>query len=314
MEKERIVGYFSIMASRYGDWPRIREVTFASRKYGLELLVDAALISEMPSFIDWDEPYRLDFYDLTLVIRGTGEYRLDEASFPVRPGTVFFTAPGQVRRWLTRDLEAECVFFPAEFFEEHFTDPLFLHRLLYFHDPRGPRSLSLDVGQLAIRRRFEAMRREISHLRTDSSDYLRAVLYEILIRLNRAYTDRHGLVQDGGEGRLVWRFLQMVDRELRAEHRVSGYARRLGVTPGHLNLRAKQRLGQTAGALIRARLIIEAKRALRHSGRSVSAIAHDLGFRDASYFARFFRREVGVSPSRYRRPSKPAGQSGARPP
>lgn len=302
MEKGRIFWYFSIMRHSYDAWPSIRDVLFSRRKYGSELLVDAALISEMPGFIDWDEPYRLDFYDLTLVVRGSGEYRLDEASFPVAPDTVFFTAPGQVRRWLTRDLEAECVFFPAEFLEEHFSDPLFLHRLHYFHDPRGPHALALGEEARVVRRRIEAMRTEIGALRSDSADYLRALLHELLIRLNRAYANRHGLADDSRKGRLVWRFLQLIDQHLRSEHRVQAYARRLGVTPGHLNLRAQQHLGRSAGAVIRARLIIEAKRALRHSSRSVSAIAHDLGFADPSYFARFFRREVGVTPSRYRRP------------
>lgn len=288
------------MVQEYGDWPSIRSVTFSRHKYGRELLVDAALISQMPGFIDWDEPYRLDFYDVTLVVRGQGEYRLDESSFPIVPGAVFFTAPGQVRRWLAQDLEAECAFFKPEFIEEHFTDPLFLHRLHLFHDPRGPHALALGPEARILRERFEAMRAEIGALRGDSSDCLRAILYEILIRLNRLYAERHGLAEDRREGRLVWRFLQMINRDVRSEHRVSGYARRLGVTPGHLNLRTQQRLGSSAGSLIRARLIIEAKRALRHSSRSVSAIARDLGFRDPSYFARFFRREVGQPPSDYR--------------
>jgi AraC-like DNA-binding protein len=37
-----------------------------------------------------------------------------------------------------------------------------------------------------------------------------------------------------------------------------------------------------------------------HSNLSVTEIAHRLNFPDQSYFAKFFKREVGISPLQYR--------------
>jgi AraC family transcriptional activator of pobA len=34
---------------------------------------------------------------------------------------------------------------------------------------------------------------------------------------------------------------------------------------------------------------------------SVAGVAAELGFKDAAYFCRFFRRHAGVSPTEYRR-------------
>ena len=288
------------------EWPDIRDVDFARTKYGSELLVDAAWIREMPGFIHWDEPYRLSFYDVTLVTAGRGEYRLDDRVFPLRPGAVYFTAPGQVRRWVADGLDGICMFFPAEFIVEHFADPLFLHRLHGFHDPAGPRAVQLAPGEAReIQARIQDMRGEIRNLRGDSPDYIRAIVYEVLIRLNRQYAAQHGLRGDTQVAPLASRFLHLVDAHFREEHRVAGYARRLGVTPGHLSVLTRSHLGRTAGPLIRGRIALEARRQLRHSSRTVSRIAADLGFRDPSYFARFFRRETGRSPEEFRASSRP---------
>jgi AraC family transcriptional activator of pobA len=81
---------------------------------------------------------------------------------------------------------------------------------------------------------------------------------------------------------------------------VSEYALELGVTPGHLNALCRWHLGQSAGSLIRQRLALEAKRMLIYGDIPAFAVARELGFRDPAYFSRFFKREVGAAPRRFR--------------
>jgi two-component system response regulator YesN len=49
--------------------------------------------------------------------------------------------------------------------------------------------------------------------------------------------------------------------------------------------------------------IQNARRLLRQSECSMSEIAARLGFKDPTYFNRMFKREVGVSPNKYRQMS-----------
>ncbi|WP_322789360.1 helix-turn-helix domain-containing protein [Paraburkholderia hospita] len=56
----------------------------------------------------------------------------------------------------------------------------------------------------------------------------------------------------------------------------------------------------SATAPFHARIITEAKRDLIFGNMSVEQIAFGLGFADAAYFTRFFRREVGQAPSQIR--------------
>jgi AraC-like DNA-binding protein len=98
----------------------------------------------------------------------------------------------------------------------------------------------------------------------------------------------------------IARFQALIEERFPSMHRVADYARLLGLTPGHLSDLTKAATGQTASALIDARLVLEAKRLLVHSDAPAAEIAADLGFPDASYFGRFFRRHVAQPPGAFR--------------
>src|ERR1700730_5045372 len=95
---------------------------------------------------------------------------------------------------------------------------------------------------------------------------------------------------------LVRRFRQAVERSFRASTSVRDYAQMLGVTTSHLSESLRLETGLTAGELIRARLLLEAKRLLLHSEQTIAEIGYELGFEDPSYFSRFVRREIETSP------------------
>jgi AraC-like DNA-binding protein len=57
---------------------------------------------------------------------------------------------------------------------------------------------------------------------------------------------------------------------------------------------------QSAGAIVRQRRLLDAKRLLSHSDLSVSEIGYRLGFQDPSYFSRFFRKSTGSAPAEFR--------------
>jgi AraC family transcriptional regulator, transcriptional activator of pobA len=145
------------------------------------------------------------------------------------------------------------------------------------------------------------MRRELAGLRSDAADRLRAAVYELLVLLNRWYIASHG-----DEGQIpadgyVARFRALVERNFRHRHRVSDYARDLRVTPGYLNVLCCAQLHLNAGAVIRARIALEARRMLLYSNDSAAQVSHLLGFQDPSYFTRFFQREVGLVPTLFTR-------------
>ena len=81
---------------------------------------------------------------------------------------------------------------------------------------------------------------------------------------------------------------------------VQDYANMIGISSSHLTDTVKAVTGFTPGQLIRQKLALEAKRLLVHSNATVAEIGYRLNFYDASYFGRFFKREVGMSPAAFR--------------
>ncbi|MHA0851207.1 helix-turn-helix domain-containing protein, partial [Serratia nematodiphila] len=103
-----------------------------------------------------------------------------------------------------------------------------------------------------------------------------------------------------GELQLFQRFNKMVDERFREHLPVPEYAQALGVTESRLNDLCRRFANRPPKRLIFDRLLREAKRMLLFSACTVHETAYSLGFKDPAYFARFFNRLEGCSPSTYR--------------
>ncbi|PLR39676.1 4-hydroxyphenylacetate catabolism regulatory protein HpaA [Chimaeribacter californicus] len=103
-----------------------------------------------------------------------------------------------------------------------------------------------------------------------------------------------------GEMRQFQRFNRMIDDHFRQHLTVPDYARELGISETRLTEMCRRFANQSPKRLIFERVLREAKRQLRYSTDSVNQISYALGYKDPAYFARFFHRLAGCSPSQFR--------------
>ena len=279
----------------------IRRVDFRRTKYGRELSVDARFISKIPGFDRSDRPHVLSFYDVTLITRGRGTFALDDEVHRAAPGIVFFSRPGDVRRLRIDSLDGASLFFTDDFVQEAFADSRFLDEFAFFRSDRRAGALRLTASQRALfLSRFRRMDQEFPCLRGDASHLLRAVLYELLVLLNRWYTARFGEPVRRTRHPTVERYLRLVERTYSAERSVAELADELGVTPGHLGTLCRTHLGRSPGRILADRVMLEARRLLVHSDEPAASIAFALGFRDPAYFGRCFKKATGHPPRQFR--------------
>lgn len=99
---------------------------------------------------------------------------------------------------------------------------------------------------------------------------------------------------------LALRYLDLVDASFRDPRPVSHYARMLGASSRKLHAATTTSLGSSPSRLLQERRLLEAKRLLAHTELGVAEIAEAIGFVDAGYFSRFFRKLTGTSPLRFR--------------
>ena len=102
------------------------------------------------------------------------------------------------------------------------------------------------------------------------------------------------------ESRLIERFRELIEQHYRQHLQLQNYASMLAVSLVQLRAACASVAEQSPTKMIHARLITEAKRHLIFGDMSMEQIAFGLGFSDAAYFTRFFRKEVGQSPSQFR--------------
>ena len=81
---------------------------------------------------------------------------------------------------------------------------------------------------------------------------------------------------------------------------VAYYAQRLKISPQKLNAICRKTLQQSASEILAEHIIDEAKRQLLYSENSVSEIAYNLNFSDSSYFIKYFKRYMGITPKAFR--------------
>ena len=77
-------------------------------------------------------------------------------------------------------------------------------------------------------------------------------------------------------------------------------AKELAITPVHLNRICRSVAGKSASQLLQAHVLDEAQKYLTYTSYSVSEIAYTLHFEYPNYFARFFKKHTGISPTEFR--------------
>lgn len=121
-------------------------------------------------------------------------------------------------------------------------------------------------------------------------------------------TDSSISPKDTLSGKISSDFLDMVFDRSRPIENVSSYASEIGVTSNHLNRTVKAHTGRSAGEWIGISRITMAKELLSHKEIPIIDIAYKVGIEDQSYFARFFRKSTGQTPSEFRK-GEEAGKS-----
>lgn len=130
---------------------------------------------------------------------------------------------------------------------------------------------------------------------------LLALLQQVLIWMARLQPQVEEDISTSKSERKLHEFKHLIDKHFTEYHQVSWYANQIGVSQAHLNQLCQQYLQTNALSLIHKVIINEAKRFLIFADMPVASIAERLGFNEPTYFNKFFKRYVNMSPAVYRR-------------
>lgn len=284
---------------------RVRPVGYAPPAHHLAYveIVDATELRRRVAAIRQRGVERVDFHVLLVLTTGEYEHMVDfehhqcgrGSSLVVRPGEVHeFGPPSEWEGWL--------VIFRAED--------------LVRRGPQASGTSILDaLASLPVHGRLapahlEAVEESLRRMQTDGllaadprsvTDLLLAQVRALVLRLSLAMAPIEPVAVNDPQVLARFRsFRATVDAEHHHWHQVQDYARHLGCSTKTLNRATQAVVDRTAKEVIVERIVLEAKRLLAHTTLTVATVGTQLGFGEATNFVKFFRRETGQTPGRFR--------------
>ena len=248
-------------------------------------------------------PHRHDFFEVLYLSKGSGFHVIDGNKYEIKPPCVFFMSPGQAHKIeVSHDIEGYIFIFTAEFYLINKSNQNRLFEFPFFFTVRQdnpPLLLENRNDVFFLESLFEKGIAELQKGEEYSIELLRSLLDLFLTSSASLYKNDENILK--GKGHIVVKkFFQLVEENYDKNISVAEYADKMALTPNHLTQTVNQLTGKTSSQIIKSKQILEIKRLLVHTNLSVTEISHRLNFPDQSYFARFFKREVGISPLQYR--------------
>lgn len=100
---------------------------------------------------------------------------------------------------------------------------------------------------------------------------------------------------------LIQRFFFLAQNPVSASSHIRELAGQLHVSESTLSKRFRAETGMTPGSYLSRLVLDRACRMLLSGDDSIAAVAEKLGFSDQFYFTKYFRRQMSMTPSAYRK-------------
>ena len=244
-------------------------------------------------------PHRKDYYFFAFVKQGNSRHWIDMKPYTLKPDTFYFTTPHQVHlKEETRPFTGIGFSFSREFPE---LEGNIVKALSIIQNPYNGHELQLNSEDLTfVEDILDKTIAEYRGVADWQNSMISAYMRVLLIYLSRLYNEQFSEEETESSRALLKKFTKHIEESFSQCHEVSDYAALMNLSAGHLSELVKEQSGKPAISHIHERISLEAKRLLFHTEQSVKEIAFSLGFEDASYFNRFFKRINSQTPLQYR--------------
>ncbi|MCX8526353.1 AraC family transcriptional regulator [Chryseobacterium formosus] len=240
-----------------------------------------------------------DNYHLFFILeQGSGIFEVDFKQYTIISPSLIYIQPYQVHRGISfKDGYFTVVLISDENLNAEYLDLL---KKMAPADPLMLETKLFDVlsDAIAVCIKMKDLERKLYHsiLKNSCNALIGLIISEFL--KNSVQTDP----QTRSEV-IMSNFKFLLDEKFAAEKNPRYYAERLNISTAYLNECTKKATGNTVSYHIQERIMLEAKRLLFHSSKSVKEIAHYLGYEDHSYFSRLFNNLTGMTALTFRRKS-----------
>ncbi|MEK9726645.1 MAG: AraC family transcriptional regulator [Candidatus Margulisiibacteriota bacterium] len=245
--------------------------------------------------------HRHHHYEVLIIKSGGGHHVVDFESYQVQPNQVYFMRPGQVHEF-SPDPSAVFYFIAFDKDEIMLTVPTALQSFDFFQSFHCQGPVEVDEVDYLIEQMAD-IQYELANPGSMQFQLLSGLLTVLLIKLQRKFK-RFKANEIVGSNEIVTQFNMLIDDHECRYRFVKDYATHLHISTTYLNDIVKKVTGFPASFWINKKQITYAKQLLGNSSLNFKYISTELGFSDATHFARFFKLHTQQTPSVYRRSIK----------
>lgn len=227
-----------------------------------------------------------EFYEIELILSGSGSYIIDGAERKIEKNMLFFMTPVNFHRVITDGTDVITLMFMGETCDKNM-----LFRLSSVFNSDSVKLNDSDADYLA------AVMHELNIASSENDDeYSFHLLNSVLGKICRL-TTRH----NHGHMSKVQNAMLFIQNNFRSDIGLEDAAASAGITPSYLSSIFARHCGMNFKDYLRGIRYDYAKKLLEYSDMSVTDICYESGFNDYANFERNFKQRFKMSPREYRK-------------
>lgn len=253
-------------------------------------------------------PIKVDAFILVICSDGLIELSCNLYNITLSPQTMFLFKPGTIVRTDALKPSKICVMvFTREFIDELGIKPSEIP--LHYGINGNYMALQLTKETCGIMSGITRISENFIGLNDQNPCYhelIRAALKAFIYRAIYEIHEQQGediakpMVCSSRERNNFKRFMNLLQDNARTHHNIHFYSEKMGLSAKYLSVMVKKVSGKLATEWIDEYVILEAKNMIKYSSLSIQEISYALNFPNQSFFGKFFKRYMGISPKAYR--------------
>ncbi|MCI1648349.1 MAG: helix-turn-helix domain-containing protein [Bacteroides sp.] len=261
--------------------------------------------NEFLSSID-DDPMRLKVVVVLFCVEGKLQVTVKGVPYVIYKDDVLFCTPNVLinNYMISTDFKGKMLCFSSRFIQQQLQSSSAEIWNKVFYITQNPK-LHLKENEINVFSQYYGLIRSKVQQRDHiyHQELMRALFqafyYDMSNSLSRLVSSDSKLLKQGEL--LFQRFIDLLSQSIPKKRFVSHYSNLLNVTPKYLSIVCKDVSGRTASEWINEYVTEDIRYRLRHSSKSIKEISIELDFPNISFFGKYVRAHLGMSPTEYRK-------------
>ena len=307
--ESKIVGIFAKKKKMipYLKWrERLNEITPQDHRIGTDImLIDDADNSRLDLAL-YSEPFKVDMTMAIIYEKGFVRAKINMVEYKIEAPSVVTIVNDSIFQPLeySEDLKSKIIVMSREFSNSMFSNLTEIRSI--------PNSLYansvfiMDNSNFVFDKYYDLLLNLVS---SPKIKFKVEAARHMTLAMFYGYTfDEHGVDEKKNKSSrqemLHSKFIDLLSRNFRTEREVKFYAEKLCVTPKYLSQVVSGLTGRTPSDYIEEFVVMESKALLNSTPMTIQQISDEMHFPSQSFFGKYFKRIVGMSPKEYRASTK----------